>query len=298
MELIQENVSALASKFGVQPEVLTKFLTDASAAEEVKPLAEALPGLQVFTQTDFDTRLANERKLAGDTEKGNAFGLLDKRIKALTGIDKLPEEARDTAAYAERAFREKFGKTTDSDEAQRLRDDLKAAKDALTAKNNEFDTYKQTVEKQTAKQRIASVQQAAAAKLPLADPSQADYLLYRFEQKYAPHLNGEVVEFKDRTTGEVVRNQRTAGPATADELLEQFAPSVVSLKQPSAKNGSGFKSSDQDLNKGDAATMDYSAFATVEDFHKALRTQGIAAGSDKATKLYTAFKTARPELFK
>lgn len=48
MDLIPQNVSALATILGAEPEVITKFLTEAEAAEEVKPFAASLGSLKVF----------------------------------------------------------------------------------------------------------------------------------------------------------------------------------------------------------------------------------------------------------
>jgi hypothetical protein len=301
MELIPENVSVLAEKLGTQPDIITKFLTDAAAEADFKPFADSLGALHIFQPDTFTTRLANEREAAATKAKnetlGKTYGAVDERVKQATGIEK--QQGESTLDYQERAFREKYSKTTDSDEMQRLRDDAKAARELLTAKNTELETYKAGVEKQTAKQRVMTAFAGAVAKLDLADPTQADFIQFKFEQKYAPKLNGEVVEYVNKDTNEVERDPDTASPITAEALLKKFAPTIagVSFKQPSAKQPSGFKAGST-LQTGAAETMDFSGLATVADFTAELRKQGIAAGGERAGQLYEAFKKARPELFK
>jgi hypothetical protein len=303
MELILENVSALATKLGTEPEIITKFLTDAAATEEVKPFAEKLGKLQVFPEDIFNTRLENERQQAAEKAKnltlGTTYGAVDERVKKATGIEKQTGES--TLDYQERAFREKFSKTTDTEETQRLRDDLAASKNLLAAKSTEFETYKSGVEKQTAKQRLDSNLTAPLAAIAetLVEPGQQEYIKFMFEQKYTGQLNGETVEYKDKATGEIVRDTNTAAPMTGEALLKQFAPTVkgVSFKKPSPTSGSGFQGSSTNLNSGSTETMDFSGFASTADFNAELRKQGIAAGSDRAGKLYEAFKKARTDLF-
>lgn len=299
MDLIPENVSALAAKLGAEPEVIAKFLTDAAASEEVKPFAEKLGTLHVFSNTDFTTRITNERQQAaseaGNTAKGLTYGAVDRRVKETTGIEKNVGES--TLDYQERAFREKFSKTSDSEELQRVRDEATAAKQLLTAKTTEFDTFKSTVEKESAKARIAGAFKEALGTVALADPSQGEYLQFKFEQKYSTKHTEAGIEYTDRATGEVQRNPNTAGLATAADLLPKFAPTVqgLSLKKPSAAESSGFKIGSTTITEG-ATTMDYAALASYDDFKATLAKNGIPAGSDVAGKLYAGLKEKRPDL--
>lgn len=300
MDLIAENVSALAAKLGTEPDIITKFLTNAEAAADIKPFADSLGTLQVFTPDIFTQRLANERQAAAteatNTTLGKTYGAVDKRVKDATGIDK--NQGESTLDYQERAFREKFSKTTDSDENQRLRDDAKAARELLAAKTTEFETFKSGVEKQTAKQRVAAAFTGAVGKLELTDPSQADFLQFKFEQQYTPKLNGEVVEYVNKATGEVERDPNTAGPIGAEALLKKFAPTVagVSFKQPSTRQPSGFKAGSPITITEGGVTMDYASLASYDEFKAHLAKQGIPAGSETAGKLYEGLKKARPDL--
>jgi len=296
MDLIQENVSALGTKLGVAPEVLTKFLTDAAASEEVKPFAESLPKLHVFTDDVFTARIGNERKLAADETKGVTYGAVDRRVKEATGIEKNSGET--TLDYQERAFREKFSKTTDSDELQRVRDEATAAKQLLTAKTTEFETFKTGIEKEKAKDKVARDFTTAVATIPLADPSQADYVGFKFNEKYSSKLTEAGIEYTDRATGQVARNPSTAGLATAADLLTAFVPTLkgVSLTKPSASQPSGYQAGQKITTTEGGATMDYASLASYDEFKATLSKQGIAAGSEKGSQLYAGLKAARPDL--
>ena len=302
MELILENVSALATKLGTEPDIITKFLTDAAASEEVKPFADKLGTLQIFPEDVFNTRLDNERQIAADAAKkltlGTTYGAVDERVKKATGIEK--QNGESTLDYQERAFREKFSKTTDTEETQRLRDDLAASQTLLAAKNTEFETYKSGIEKQTAKQRLESALTTPLTAIAetLTDAAQVEYIKYLFEQKYTGQLNGETVEYKDKATGQIVRDPATAAPMTGEALLKQFAPTVkgVSFKKPSPTSGSGFQGSSAITTTEGGLTMDYAALTSYDDFKKALAKAGYAAASEEAGKLYEGLKKARPDL--
>lgn len=298
MELIQEHVSALATKLGSTPEVITKFLTDASASEEVK-----LDALEVFTQDQLSQRIANESAAAALKAKneatGNTYGAIDNRILKATGIAKNAEES--TADYSERAYKEKFGKAAgdESAELQRLRSDI-AAKDQLLQQKDqklqEIEVANATERKQTS---INTALDTAINGLPINTEDkyldgQRTLVKVMLGQKYDIDVVDGVVQFTDKATKQVVRDSKTAAPMTAAALVAQFAPTVVSLKQDSSASGSGYKGSGNDLNQG--SQLDYSKYTSRKDFAEDLAKQGIAAGSAKAGELFEAFKKARPDL--
>jgi hypothetical protein len=211
--LSEKIVSDIAEKLGL-PEVLELFRSPDAPADGVNPLAEKLTPLQVFTQTDFDTRINTERQ-ASATEAtrvaaGNTYGAIDKRIKEITGLDKLPEESKDSLAYAERAFREKFGTAgTESDELKRLKDVI-SAKDLLLeqtqTKLTEMEVEHATEKKQT---QINGTIDEPIKKLLINVPadqlaSQQGYVKFRFNDAYTADVVDGKVQFTDKATGKVV----------------------------------------------------------------------------------------------
>ncbi|GAA4393552.1 hypothetical protein [Hymenobacter koreensis] len=306
MELIQENVSALATKLGATPEVITKFLTDAAAAEEVKPFATSLSALQVFSETDFNTRLTNERQIAAQeatrTATGNTYGAIDTRILKATGIAKT--EGESTADYSERAYKEKFGKPSgdESEELKRLRSDIAAKDQLLTQKTTELDQLNVKYATDAKQARINAALDAAINALPInVEDKYLDSHRKLVKMELMQAYDVDVVEgktiFKEKATGKEVRDTKTADYITEKALIEQFAPQVVSLKQASTTTGSGYKGSGNNFNTdGDASGFDFSKYSSLKEFAEDLNKQGIPSGSPKGAKLYGEFKKQRPDL--
>lgn len=303
MELIKENVSALATKLGADAEVITKFLTDATAAAEVKPFADLLGTLEVFKPDELASRLTNERAEAALKSKnetlGVTYGALDRRIFEDTGIVKAGSES--TVEYMARAAKEKYGtKGDESAEMTRLRSDLTAARNLLTEKDTklqEVEVAHATEKKQTQiNGRIdAPINALSINTTPELLDSQREYVKYRLLQKYDVDLVDGKEQFTDKMTKEVKRDPKTAAPMTAAALVAEFAPQVVSLKKSSTAQPSGFNSGANDFNDG-ASSFDFSKYATKEEFANDLNKQGIASGSDEGLALYKKFKAARPDL--
>lgn len=305
MELIQENVSALAGKFGIDAGVLTKFLADATAAEEVKPFADSLGLFEVFTPEVLTQRISNERMDAATKAKneatGNIYGTIDKRILEQTGVAKNQGEL--TVDYVARAAKEKFGtKVDETAEMTRLRGDLTAAQDLVAQTNTklqEVEVAHATEKKQTQiNGRIDTPINALSINTtPELLDSQREYLKYRLFQKYDVDLVDGKEQFTDKATKEVKRDPKTAAPMTAAALVAEFAPSVVSLKKPLATTGSQFQSSGTTQTQG-AIAFDYGSYATKEAFTADMRKQGVAADSADEIKYFREFKKLRPDLFK
>lgn len=295
-------VSDLAEKLGM-PEVLEQFRSPETPAAGVNPLAEKLTPLQVFSQADFDTRITNEKQMAAQeatrTATGNTYGAIDKRIKEITGLDKNADEAKDSLAYAERAFREKFGtKGNETDEVKQLRADLQAKNQLLQTKETELETMKATHATEAKQNRINSGLDAAINALAInAEPQYLDAHRRLVKNELMAAYEADVVEgktvFKDKKTGKEMRNATTADLMTEAELVAQFAPTVVSIKSTSQKRGPGVSSDPQNTNSD---TEDLAAFATIEDYKKALLADGVVlASSDGQEKIakYLEFRKAQ-----
>jgi hypothetical protein len=315
MDLNQTTVSSLAATLRTTPEVLTKFLTEAEASEEVKPFAATLGSLQVISAEDFDVRITRERTEAAQKAKddavGNTYDAVDKRIFKATGIAKLPEEAKDSLAYAERAYREKFGsKADESTELKSLRETLEA-KDSLltqaTQKLQEMEVAHTTERKQT--QINATIDkpiQGLKIRIPADEEKPQEYLAnqqayfkYRFEQAYSADSVDGKVQFTDKATGKIVTDPTRAGnPMDAETLIAQFAPKVVSLKAQSAAQPSGFKPGAPSTDATGAAVIDYTQFNSRDELNTYLKKYGISPTGKEGGVHLNKFKAARPELFK
>lgn len=309
MDLIQENVSALASKLGVEPEVIAKFLTDAHASEEVKPFAESLGSLHIFNPADLTTRLTNERKAAADEAerltKGNLFGLLDKRIKEATGIEKSTDESRDSLAYAERAFKEAFGAkpgANESEEVKALRQDLAAAKELLGVKEAALQnatTKLQGMEVEYATnlqaQQFNSDLDTAINKLDIEVPDtkllpgQRKLLKVEFDERFEVKMKDGRRSITDRKTGKEMRNDKTADPMSVEEVVASFAPTVVSLKK-TQKYGAGIQAANDSSHQGLGSIGD---FASLDDYKKHLTEGGITLSSQVGQDKIAAYIAAR-----
>lgn len=304
MEFIQENVSALAAKIGSTPEVLQKFLSDAAAAEEVKPFAESLGLLEVFTPDEFTARIGNERTLAATeatkTATGNTYGAIDTRTLKATGIAK--NQGETTVDYTERAFKEKFGtKVEESAELQKLRTELVARDTALATVNGELESTKVAFATERQQAAINAKIDSPINALPINTTpelldAQREFLKHMLLQKYDVALVDGKEQFTDKATNTVKRDPKTAAPITAAALVAEFAPTVVQLKKLSAAQGSGYDSSRTNLNDGEASSFDFAQYATKEEFAKALNKSGIGSGSARGSELYAAFEKARPDL--
>lgn len=307
MDLNQTTVSSLAATLRTTPEVLTKFLTEAEASEEVKPFAATLGGLQVFTESDFNTRLTNERQIAATeatrTATGNTYGAIDSRILKATGIAKAADES--TADYSERAYKEKFGKNggDESEELKRLRSDITAKDQLLQQKDTEL--QKMVAEHATeAKQaRINSGLDAAINALPInAEAKFLDAHRRLVKSELMQAYDVDVVDgktiFKDKKTGKEMRNATTADYMTEAELVTLFAPNVVSLKATSAAQPSGFKPGAPSTDASGASVIDYSQFNSRDELNTYLKRYGISPTGKEGGVHLNKFKAARPELFK
>lgn len=298
--LNEKIVSDIAEKLGM-PEVLEQFRSAETPADGVNPLAEKLTPLKVFSQTDFDTRLTNERQIAAQeatrTATGNTYGAIDSRTLKATGIAK--NEGESTVDYTERAFKEKFGtKGNESDEVKQLRLDLQA-KELLVQQTNtrlqEMEAKHATEAKQL---RINSGLDAAINALSIN--AEAQYLdahrrLVKSELMGAYEVDvvdGKTV-FKDKKTGKEMRNTTTANLMTEAELVAQFAPTVVSIKVASQKRGAGVDDHPHNSNQDND---DLAAFATLDDYKKSLTQSGITLasqeGQEKIAK-YIEFRSAK-----
>jgi hypothetical protein len=300
MEFNETTVSEVASKLGLTPEVFTKSLLKDTPEAEVSPVLASIQGLQVHRTEDFAARIDRERKEAAteasNNAKGGVFDMVDQRILKATGIAKLPEEARDSLAYAERAYKEKFGtKAEESTELRQLRETIEA-KDALltqtATKLQELEVGYATERKQA---QINSSLDGPILKLNINVPeadlaSQQEYVKWRFNQAYtADVVEGKPV-FTDKATGKVVTDPKKAGnPMDAATLIAEFAPKVVSIKAPSQRSGAGIKASDtssnQDLNN-------FSDFDTLDAYKKHLTESGVTLASQVGQEKIAAYMKA------
>jgi hypothetical protein len=299
MPLNEKIVSDLAEKLGM-PEVLEQFRSAETPADGVNPLADKLTGLHVFGQTQLDERLTNERTTAAEearrTAVGNTYGAIDSRILADTGIPK--KENEKTADYVARAAKEKYGtKGDESAEMTRLRTDLEDAKTALQTKTTELDTLKVTHATEAKALQINSKLDLAINGLSIEAPadkldSQRRFLKYEFEQKYSADVVEGRVEFKDKATGEIVRDPTTRTPLTEAQLIAKFAPTVVSIKT-SQKRGAGV---DDHSHNNNQESDDLAAFANIDDYKKHLTQAGVvlasSEGQEKISK-YLEFRKAK-----
>jgi hypothetical protein len=301
--LIEENVSVLAAKLGSTPGIITKFLTDAAASEEVKPFADTLGTLHVFKADELaqrDTNLTTQaaQKAKNDT-LGTTYGAMDERIQTETGIAKKTGES--TIEYMARAAKEKYGTRGDeSAEMTRLRGDLTAAQELVKQTNTklaEVEVAHATEKKQTQiNGRIdAPINALNINTTPELLDSQREYLKYRLFQKYDVDLVDGKEQFTDKVTKEVKRDPKTAAPMTAAALVAEFAPQVVSLKKSSTAQPSGFNPGANDFTD-EASAFDFSKYASKEEFAADLNKQGIASGSPEGAAIYKKFKAARPDL--
>lgn len=301
MEFNETTVSEVASKLGLTPEVFAKSLLKDTPEAEVTTVLASLKGLEVHRTEDFTARIERERREAATEAAGNAkggvFDMVDKRIFKATGIAKLPEEAQDSLAYAERAYKEKFGtKADESVELKQLRETLEA-KDALltqtTTKLQEMEVANATERKQA---QINGSIDRPIQKLPIAVAddqlaSQQEYVKWRFNQAYSADVVEGKTVFTDKVTGKVVTDPKKAGnPMDAETLIAEFAPKVVSIKAPSQRSGAGIRASDTSSNQG---PDNFGDFATVDDYKKHLTQSGVTLTSKAGQEKITAYIKAR-----
>lgn len=306
MELIEQSVSALAEKLGTTAEVITKFLSDASA-EEVKPFAASLPAMQVYKPDELATRIQNEREAAAleakNTTIGSTYGAMDKRILEDTGIAK--NEGEKTIEYMARAAKEKYGsKKEESEEMTQLRSDLTAAKDLLRTKDSELQTATtklQGMEVEFATRLQGQHTNAAidaainAIKIDASDaylPSQRKLLKMEFNERFeAKIVDGKTI-FVEKATGKEKRDDRLADPMTAEAIIQEFAPQVVSVKQ-SQKRGTEVRDTSK---KNSTDTNDFAAYDSLDAYKKVLAEQGIvlssSTGQDAIAK-YIAYRDSK-----
>lgn len=300
MEFNETTVSEVASKLGLTPESFTKSLLKDTPEAEVATVLAGIKGLEVHRAEDFATRIERERKEAAteaaNNAKGGVFDIVDQRILKATGIAKLPEEARDSLAYAERAYKEKFGTQADeSVELRQLRETL-AAKDELlnekTVKLQELEVGYATERKQA---QINASLDTPIIKLNINVPEdqlagQQEFVKWKFNQAYSADIVEGKVVFTDKATGKVVTDPNRAGnPMDAATLIAQFAPKVVSIKS-SQRSGAGTRASDTFSNQGPDSFGDY---ATLEDYKKYLTESGVTLTSKAGQEKITAYIKAR-----
>lgn len=297
MELNQTTVSELASKLSTTPEVLTKFLTEGTPEEEVNQSLAALRAGHVFTDTQLSERLANERAAAAEearkTAVGNTYGAMDKRILAETGVAKNDNES--TVDYMARAAKEKYGtKADESEEMKQLRQAV-ADKDALlVAKNGELEQLKVAHATEAKTLQINSKLDTAINALNINAPAelldaQRELVKFKLMQKYEADVVDGKVQFKDKATGQVVKDTTTASPLTEAALIAQFAPTVVSVTK-SQRSGAGVKAADKSKESG---LDNYADFDTLEAYKKHLAESGILLMSQKGQEQIDAYIKAR-----
>ncbi|RPD50050.1 hypothetical protein DNI29_04435 [Hymenobacter sediminis] len=296
MAFNEKTVSDLAEKLGL-PEVLEQFRSADVPADGVNPLAEKLGTLHVFGQAQLEERLNNEKAAAAEdarkTAVGNTYGAMDKRILAETGIAKADGES--TVDYMARAAKEKFGKPgNESEVMQRLRTDLEETRSALQKRNTEYEQLEVKHATEAKTLQINSRLDMAINTLPIDAPtekldSQRRFLKYELEQKYSVDVVDGRVEFTDKATGKVVKNPTTQTPLTEAEIIAQFAPTVVSLKQTSQKRGTGVQSSSHNNNQD----ADLSEFTSLDDYKKHLTESGVTLSSQAGQDKIAAYIAAR-----
>lgn len=298
MAFNEKTVSDLADLLGM-PEVLEQFRSTETPADGVNPLAEKIKGVQVFGQTQLDERITNERTAAAleakNTAVGNTYGAMDKRIFTETGIAK--NEGESTVDYMARAAKEKFGNPgNESEEMQRLRDDVKAKTELLTQKNTELEQLRVAHATEAKTLQINSRLDAAINALAIDAPAdrldgQREFVKFKLMQRYEVDVVEGKVVFKDKATGQIEKDSQTASPLSEAALIAKFAPSVVSVKVPSQKRGAGVDNSSHNQELDELA-----AYATIEDYKKALAAAGVTLasqdGQDKLQK-YIDFRNAK-----
>jgi len=290
MALNQKTVSDIADLLGM-PEVLTQFLDSETPEEEVNPFADALTGVHVFRQEELATRIANESKpLIEDAvriAKGNTFGTFDKRIKQETGIDKLPNES--TIEYLGRATKATGTPPADESETLKtLRTELQAKEELLRTKEQELQTATtklagMEVEYATKLQQtqINALIDAAINAVKIEAPTallagQRELLKFKFDQRYeAKIVEGKTI-YVDKSTGKEKRDTKLANPMSAEEIINEFAPTVVSVKNVQ-KAGTGLNNAAPPIQPG---TEDLAQFADIAAYKKHLTENGITLISE------------------
>jgi hypothetical protein len=301
MEFNETTVSEVASKLGLTPEVFTKSLLKDTPEAEVTPVLAGIKGLEVHRTEDFATRIERERKEAAteatNNAKGGVFDMVDQRIFKATGIAKLPEEARDSLAYAERAYKEKFGvKADESTELRQLRETIEAKDALLVEKTNKLQELEVGYATERKQAQINASLDKPILKLTINVPEdqlagQQEFVKWKFNQAYSADIVEGKTVFTDKATGKVVTDPNRAGnPIDAETLIAQFAPKVVSLKVPSQRSGAGIKASGTSNNQG---PDNFGDFASIDDYKKHLTESGVTLTSKAGQEKITAYIKAR-----
>lgn len=301
MDLNKTNVSDLAAKLGTTSEVITKYLAGEDAPE-AKTFKESLPTLEVFTSEEFTRRIENEKQQALQGQegkiKGSVLGDVDKTVKADTGLERADNES--TQEYIKRAYGEKLkssgGKTNEQLDAlrQQLADKDNALQNALTAAEEQKAEYEAqrvaTLAEMDQNQAIAGLK--IKAETPERLQQQQGFLKYSFNQQYEiKSLDGKPVVY-DRSTGQPVKDARTADYKTPAAVMAEIAPKYVTLAEDTpAPKGSGF------LNKpltgnGQAADkndVDFSQYDSVEQFKEHLQKSGISLISEQGNGMLEGY---------
>lgn len=300
MEFNETTVSEVASKLGLTPELFTKSLLKDTPEAEVTPVLAGIKGLEIHRSEDFAARIERERREAAteasNNAKGGVFDMVDQRILKATGIAKLPEEARDSLAYAERAYKEKFGnKADESVELRQLRETLAAKDELLTEKTTKLQELEVGYATERKQAQINASLDGPIVKLNINVPEdqlagQQEFVKWKFNQAYSADIVEGKPVFTDKATGKVVTDPNRAGnPMDAATLIAQFAPKVVSLKS-SQRSGAGTRASDTSSNQG---TDNISDYATLEDYKKSLTESGIVLSSKDGQAKIAAYIKAR-----
>lgn len=304
MPIAQNDVAEVATKLGI-PETAVKemFLVGDTTTPEVAPIIESIKSGHFFTTDVLTTREANLRREASEEASrnaiGNTYGAMDKRVLEVTGIEKNKDEK--TIDYIARAIQAKGG--TPSEELQRLQNTLAQKDQALTVLQEKYDNRDKEYSKKE-KQLLINQQldiPINALSINVDDkfvPQQRKLLKTELLEKYNVELldNGKM-KFVDKVSGQERKNPTTLEYMQADELIKEFAPTVVPLKQQtSGKRGTGLPGP-LDLNNTAGDALDFSQYSSQEAFAEDLKKQGIPTGSAKAGELYAAFQKARPDLF-
>jgi hypothetical protein len=300
MPFTEEQVTEVATKLGESPEVVKKFLAQDEKAPEVIALLGKLKVATILPEADFNARIENEKKIAGEAgaKNGaiNAHEALAKKIKAKYGIDKLTPEEH-TSAYLERVIEEKLkasgGEPTA--EIKRLQDELAAKETKLTelgTKLTKLESDHQTErQSNTINSRLDAAINALQFEIPayLKDQAlidahinnQREFVKFKLGQKYDVALVDGKEQFTDKATGQVVRDATRADIMNAKAVIDSFAPTVASLKQASSgKRGAGFKDTPLDLSKLDNAQ--FANYPTLKDFTDHLKASGVSLVSEEA----------------
>lgn len=291
MELNKQIVSALAKKLNVKAEELTSVLTAEEETDAVKGVKSKVDGLQVFSEEQLTTRITNERneaKSEGFKEGAiNAYEKGEKIIAEKFGVQKKSDSEK-LPELIERAIGEKTS-TKPSEELKRLQEQLSEKDTALQNALSNLETTKSEFEQKEKQLVVDSRISELVSGLPIdADenllPAQREFVKFQLKNKYDVDQSDGRLIFKDKATGKEIKNPVTADYKDPSEVIKEFAPSVVKLKEAKVpKNGTGLK--DTAISKQGLDGINFADYPTAEALEEHLIKSGHAPHEPKVQEI-------------